>query len=146
MFATYAAKNRTLQAMGIWTAGTMTVTGVAEPEQVRTIYVSDGALQALEVRPALGRLLSKVDTTPGSPATVMLNYGYWQRRFGGAASIVGRTITVDSRPQVIVGVMPTGFRFVNEEADLIAPLVTDYGKLSLPGFGYQCVARLKPGV
>jgi predicted permease len=146
MFATYAEKNRTLQAIGIWFAGTMTVTGVAEPEQVRAIYVSDGALQALQVRPALGRLLSSVDTKPGSPATVLLNYGYWQRRFGGARSIVGRTIMVDSRPQVVAGVMPPGFRFVNEEADLIAPLTIDYGKLILPGFGFQCVARLRPGV
>ena len=124
----------------------MTVTGVAEPEQVRAIYVSDGALQALEVRPTLGRLLSRVDTTPGNTATVLLNYGYWQRRFAGDPSIVGRTIAVDSRPRVIAGVMPLGFRFVNEEADLIAPLTIDYGKLSLPGLGYQCVARLKPGV
>jgi predicted permease len=146
MFATYAEKNRTLGAIGIWAASTMTVIGVAQPEQVRAIYVSDGALQALEVRPALGRLLSRVDTTPGSPATVLLNYGYWQRRFGGDRSIVGRTIVVDSRPWVIVGVMPPGFRFVNEEADLFAPLTLDYATLRLPGFGYQCVARLKPGV
>ncbi len=146
MFATYAAKNRTLQAIGIWTGGTMTVTGVSEPEQVRAIFVSDGALQALEVRPAFGRLLSKVDTTPGSPAVVLLNYGYWQRRFGGAESIVGRTIMVDARPRVVAGVMPPGFRFVNQEADLIAPLVIDYGKLTLPGFGFECVARLRPGV
>ncbi|MGA8593683.1 MAG: ABC transporter permease [Bryobacteraceae bacterium] len=146
MFATYAKKNRTLQAIGIWAGGTMTVTGVAQPEQVRAIYVSDGAFQALEVRPALGRLLSRVDTTPGSPATVLLNYGYWRRRFGGDPSIVGRTIVVDSRPRVIAGVMPPGFRFVNQEADLFAPLTIDYATLRLPGFGYQCVARLKPGV
>jgi predicted permease len=146
MFATYAEKNRTLLAMGIWAPGTMTVTGVAEPEQVRAIFVSDGALQALEVQPVLGRLLSRVDTTPGSPATVLLNYSYWQRRFGGDPSIVGRTIVVDSRPRVITGVMPPGFRFVSEEADVFAPVVIDYAKLRLPGFGYQCVARLRPGV
>jgi predicted permease len=146
MFATYAAKNRTLQSIGIWAPGTMTVTGVAEPEQVRAIYVSDGALQALEVRPAFGRMLSKVDTTPGSPAVVLLSNSYWRRRFGGDESIVGRTIIVDSQPRVVAGVMPPGFRFVNEEADLIAPMVIDYGKLILPGFGFQCIARLRPGV
>ena len=146
MFVTYAENNRTLQSIGIWTAGTMTVTGGGQPEQVRAIYVSDGAFQALEVRPALGRLLSRVDTAPGSPATVLLNYGYWQRRFGGNPSIVGRTIVVDSQPRVIAGVMPQGFRFVNEEADLFAPLTIDLAALQLPGFGYQCVARLKPGV
>ena len=146
MFATYEQKNRTLQAIGIWAEGTMTVTGAAQPEQVRTIYVSGGALQALEVRPALGRLISKVDTRPGSPATVLLSYGYWQRRFGSDPSIVGRTIVADSQSRVIAGVMPPGFRFVKEESDLFAPLTIDYSKLDLPGFDYQCVARLKPGV
>lgn len=124
----------------------MTLTGIAQPEQVRTIYVSDGALQALEVRPALGRLISRVDMRPGSPATVLLNYGYWQRRFGSDPFIVGHTIVADSQPHVITGVMPPGFRFVNQEADLFVPLTIDYTKLRLPGFGYQCVARLKPGV
>ena len=113
---------------------------------MRAIYVSDGELQALEVRPALGRLLAKVDTVPGSPATVLLNYGYWRRRFGGAASILGRTIMVDSQPRVVAGVMPPGFRFVNEDSDLIAPMIIDYGKLMLPGFGFRCVARLRPRV
>ena len=124
----------------------MTVTGVAEPEQVRAIYLSAGALDALEVRPALGRWLSQSDTTPGNQATVLLNYGYWQHRFGADPSILGRTILVDARPRLIVGVMPAGFRFVDEEADLIAPLTIDYAKLRLPGFGYQCVARLRRGV
>ena len=124
----------------------MTVTGVAEPEQVRAIFVSDGALQALEVRPALGRLLSRVDTMPGNTATVLLNYGYWQRRFGGDRSIVGRTIAVDSQPRVIAGVMPPDFRFVNENADLIRAADHRLRTLRLPGFGFQCVARLKPGV
>ena len=67
---------------------------LAEPEQVRTVLVSEGALPALGVPPILGRWLSRADHTPGSPATVILNYGYWQRRFGGDRSVIGRTITV----------------------------------------------------
>jgi predicted permease len=146
MFATYAEKNRVFQAIGIWAGDTMTVTGVAQPEQVRAIFVSDGLLQALEVRPALGRLFSRADTRPGNSPTVLLNYGYWLRRFGGDKSVVGRTIVVNSRPRVIAGVMPPGFRVVNEEADLFAPMTIDYAKLRLPGFGYNCIARLRPGV
>ena len=142
-------ENRTLEQVGIWSAGTMTatgtVTGVGAPEQVRAVYVSDGALQALDVRPVLGRLLSRTDTAPGSPAVVILSYGYWQRQFGGDRSIVGRAIAVDSRERVVAGVMPQGFSFVNEQFDLIAPLTIDRGKLSLPGFGFHCVARLRPG-
>ena len=41
----------------------------------------------------------------------MLTYGYWQRRFGGDTSIVGRTLTIESRPRTVIGVMPEEFRF-----------------------------------
>jgi predicted permease len=146
MFVTYSEHNRTFQALGVWTTGGMSVTGLAEPEQVRGVVVSDGMLRALDVPPLLGRWLSPPDHAPGGPATVMLSYGYWQRRFGGDRSVVGRKITIDSRPREIVGVMPQSFRIVSVDSDLIVPLAFDRSKLILPGFGYQAVARLKPGV
>jgi predicted permease len=78
--------------------------------------------------------------------TVMLSYGYWQRRFGGDRSVVGRTIIMDARPKKVVGVMPQGFRIVNADADLIFPLAFDRSRFTLAGFNYQGVARLKPGI
>jgi putative ABC transport system permease protein len=77
---------------------------------------------------------------------VMLSYGYWQRRFGGDRSIIGRNITVDSRPREIAGVMPRGFRFVDSDFGLIVPLAFDRRKLMLANFSYQGIARLKAGV
>jgi hypothetical protein len=76
----------------------------------------------------------------------MLSYGYWERSFGGDRSVIGRSITVDSRLREIVGVMPRGFRVVNADSDLFEPLAFDRSELRLPGFSYQAVARLKPGV
>jgi predicted permease len=146
MYVTYAEQNRTFQNFGIWTEDTATVTGVAEPEQVRAIDVSDGASQALNVAPALGRWLNASDEVPNTQRNLMLMYGYWQRRFGGDPSVIGRVITVDANPWQIVGVMPKGFQFVNKPADLIVPLVINRGNLRLPGFGYVGVGRLKPGV
>jgi predicted permease len=146
MFTTYSEQNRTLQAMGVWTATTATVTGLAEPEQVRAVLVSEGALEALGVPPVAGRWLAKADQKPGAAATIMLGYGYWQRRFGGENSVIGRKILVDSKLREVIGVMPQTFRVVNEDADLIVPLAFDRAELILPGFGFQGVARLKPGV
>jgi predicted permease len=156
MFFTYAEQNTTFQSLGVWLTGTASITGLAEPEQVRTVSVSDGVLQALSVPPAAGRWLSQADQVsrgpdPGSffsgrSTTVMLSYGYWQRRFGGDTSVIGRNITVDSRPREIVGVMPQGFRVVSAESDLIVPLAFDRGRLILAGFGFQGIGRLKPGV
>jgi len=146
MYFTYSEQNRTFQSLGVWIPLTANVTGLAEPEQVRTVNVSDGVLQALAVPPAAGRWLSAADQIPHGAETVMLSYGYWQRHFGQDRSVIGRTIAVDSRPRIIVGVMPQGFRFVNTEFDLIVPLAFDRGKVFLAGFGFQGIARLKPGV
>jgi predicted permease len=146
MYFTYSEENRSFQAMGVWAPGSANVTGVGEPEQVDTIAVTDGVLEALDVGPAAGRWLSHEDQIPNGPERVMLNYGYWQRKFGGDRTVVGRNIQVDSRPREIVGVLPRGFRIVDGDFDVLLPLSFDRGKAILAGFGYQGIARLKPGV
>ncbi len=156
MYFTYAEQNRTFQALGVWTSGTANVTGLAEPEQVRTVSVTDGVLEAFGVPPAAGRWLLPADQAPQAPppplsfsgrsSAVMLSYGYWQRHFGGDPSAIGRTLTVDSLPRQIVGVMPRGFRVVKSEPDLILPLAFDRGRVILAAFGFNGIGRLKPGV
>jgi predicted permease len=146
MYFTYAERNRTFQAFGLWFAASNTVTGLAEPEQVPTLLITDGTLQALGVQPVLGRWLAAGDQAPGAAQVVMLGYGYWQRRFGGDRSVIGRGITVESRPREIIGVMPARFGIVNTEPDLIVPIAFDRSRTILPGFGFQGIARLKPGV
>jgi putative ABC transport system permease protein len=113
MYVTYAEHNRSFQSLGVWTPDSVNVTGMGEPEEVRDVGVTDGVLQALAVRPAVGRWLSPEDQVPNGPRHLMLGYGYWQRRFGGSRSVIGETIWVDSRPWQIVGVMPRGFHVVD---------------------------------
>jgi predicted permease len=146
MYFTYAEQNRTFQSLGVWTTGTANITGVAHPEQVQTALISDGVLETLSVPPAIGRWLSHADQNPHGSKAVMLSYGYWQRRFGGDRSVIGRNITIDAQPREIVGVMPQGFRMVNADFDVIAPLAFDRNKQILAGFGYQGIARLKQSV
>src|SRR5271154_6107009 len=147
MYFTYAEQNRMFQSLGVWVTDTANVTGLAEPEQVRAIDVSDGVLQALEVPPTVGRWLSQADQDPRGAQRIMLSYGDWQRRFGGDPAVIGRNVLVDSRPREIIGVMPQAFRFVDTDFDLIVPLALDRGaNLKLAGFGFHGIARLKPGV
>jgi predicted permease len=145
MYFAYAEHNRSFQSLGVWINGTANVTGMAEPEQVRTVSVSDGVLETLGAPPAVGRWLSRADQVPNGAQRVMLSYGYWQRRFGGDRAVIGRNIMVDSQPREIVGVMPPGFRFVDADFELTAPLAFDRGKLILAGFGFHGIARLKSG-
>jgi len=146
MYFTYRQQNRTFQDFGLWDTGRVSVTGTAEPEQVRALFVTYGVLQALAVPPAAGRWFSLADDTPGSPRTAILTYGYWQRRFGGRTSVLGRTIDVDSEQRTVVGVMPRGFRFLDENAEILLPQRFDRNKIYLGNFSYQGIARLKPGV
>jgi predicted permease len=121
------------------------VTGTAEPELPRALMVTYGVLDALDVQPLLGRWFSQADDTPGAPETVILTYGYWQRRFGGDRSMIGRTLTINSKPTTVIGVMPQQFRF-GSDPDVILPWRFDRAQVSLGDFSYRGVARLKPGV
>jgi putative ABC transport system permease protein len=146
MYFTYRDENQTFQDFGLWSMGGGTVTGVGEPEALRAVDVTDGVLQALGVQPALGRRFTRADDTPGASDTVMLMYGYWQRRFGGDKSVVGRTLNIDSKPHTVIGIMPQDFRFLNNDAELILPEQFDRNKVFLGNFSFQGIARLKPGV
>jgi predicted permease len=145
MYFTYREQNRTFQQFGLWNSGGASVTGIAEPEMPRTLFVTYGVLDAVGVKPLLGRWFSQTDDTPGSTETVMLTYGYWQRRFGGDKSIVGRSLTIDSKPHTVIGVMPEEFRF-QHDPELILPQQFERNKQFLGPFLGQGIARLKPGV
>ncbi len=145
MYFTYREQNRVFEKLGVWSAGGASVTGVGDPEQVRALLVTYGTLDALGVKAELGRWFSEADDTPGSAQTVILTHGYWQRHFGSDKTMVGRTLTADAQVRTIIGVMPASFHFQNDP-DLILPQRFDRSKLFLGSFGFQGVARLKPGV
>jgi predicted permease len=148
MYFTYREQNHVFQDVGMWQSGGTTVTGIGDPEQVRTLWVTYGLLQALRVQPLVGRGFSEADDSPSGtdPAPVILTYEYWQRRFGGDKSVIGRTLTVDSRLNQIVGVLPDDFRFYGFDPELIQTMRLDRNRTSIGNFSFQGIARLKPGV
>jgi len=146
MFFTYAEQNRVFQRLGVWTPATASITGIGDPEEVPTVLVSDGLLPTLGITPLLGRSFSAGDFEPGAAPTALLTYGYWQRRFGGERSVIGRKITGNGVTAEIIGVMPNGFRVADARADLLIPMQFDRSGLMLPAFNYLGIARLKPGV
>jgi predicted permease len=147
MLFTYREEGHVFQSLGGWSPGAATVTGLAEPERIRTLLITFGTLQVLNVPALMGRWLSQEDDTEGAPEVVLLSYGYWQRRFNGDPGVVGRGITVDSRPRQIIGVMPPSFfRLMGQDPDLFIPLQFDRNRLHLGDLGFLGIARLKPGV
>jgi predicted permease len=144
LYLTFRAHSRTLEDIGVWKRLPVTITGLAQPEQVVAALVTDGLFPVLGVSPILGRSFDETDGAPGSAATVILSQGYWIRRFGGDPAVVGRTLRIDGNEVTIVGVMPAGLRLGRLAPDLYLPLAFNWvgvGNWSFPG-----IARLRPGV
>lgn len=140
-------QNKTLEAVGAYQGDSLSITGTGQPEQVTGLDVTHEVLPILGVKPALGRLFTQKDDTAGAPDTVILSYGFWQKKFGGSRSVIGQNITADGKPREIIGVLPKGFHFLNwDERALWLPMKWDRSKVKLGNFSYEGLARLKPGV
>jgi putative ABC transport system permease protein len=146
MYAACERSAQTFQRFGVWTPGAATVTGIGDPEQIATVTVTEGVLPTLGVRPWLGRWFSKEDDTEGTPKTVILSYGYWQRKFGGDGRVLGRTVGIDFIPRQVIGVMPRNFQFLNLAPDVLLPQRAPDGPIRGDEFNHSGIARLKPGV
>ena len=148
MFLTFSEHNRAFQSLGVWSAGTANLTGIAQPEEVHVITVSSGLLETLAVSPIAGRSLNADDQKPNASKSVMIGYGFWQRQFGGERSVIGQTIRLDSQSWQIVGIMPRGFKVVDSEFDVLrpSPYSFDPRHQIMEGFAWNGVGRLKNGV
>jgi putative ABC transport system permease protein len=145
-YFTYREEGRSFEKLALWDRMVAGVTGSGEPEQVVGLGVTEDTLAVLGVQPIAGRWFTHKDDSPGSPETVILSYEYWQRRFGGSPSAIGRRLIVGGKAREVIGVMPRGFRFLDLKPALILPLQLDRSKQFLGDFSYQSVARLKPGM
>jgi putative ABC transport system permease protein len=136
---------RVFDSFGVWSVGAATVTGLGDPEQLVSVKATRGVLPALGIQPHLGRWFDAQDDSPGTPQTVILSYGYWQRRFGGDPGAIGRSVPIDFVPRQIIGVMPPGFQVVKVSPDILLP--QRFRASGNPEeFSFAGIARLKPGV
>ncbi|MEM9555454.1 MAG: ABC transporter permease [Acidobacteriota bacterium] len=123
-----------------------TLTGHGEPAALTVAAITPELLPTLGVEPRIGRAFGDDDAVPGRGDVVLLEHDFWQRRFGGDEDVVGRTVSLDGQPHLVVGIMPPGFRFPHENVSLWVPLA-----LNPRGPGYRrpalrVVARLEDGV
>ena len=131
------------------TRGTATtLTGAGEPERLNARMATAGLFPLLGVNAAFGRTFLAEEDRAGATPVAVLSYGLWQRRFGSARDVINKTVTLDSAPYTVIGVMPPGFQ-VLQPADVFLPF-NPWAK-TLPDDrnwhpGIVSVARLKPGV
>jgi hypothetical protein len=97
--------------VGSYTSAAHQMTGGGKTASVSGASVTPEFFAAAMVRPMLGRAFVPADHQASGTAVVLLSYELWQRMFGRAPDVVGKTIQIDGRPVTIVGVMPKGFEF-----------------------------------
>ncbi|HEY0035664.1 MAG TPA: ABC transporter permease [Longimicrobium sp.] len=141
----WRAGARSFTSVGAVSARPLTLSGVEGAERVSGAAASWELFPTLGVRPALGRGFSAEDDRPGAAPVVVVGHSLWERRFGGAAGAVGRTLVVDGVAHTVVGVMPRGFGWPrNQEAWVpLAPRAHDAARTERQLF---VTARLRDGV
>src|ERR1041384_3821475 len=123
------------------------LTGADAPEQLTGNPMTANMFDVLKVKPLIGRTFRPEDADPKSDRVAVISYRLWQRRFGGNQNVIGQTVTLNSNPTTIVGVMPADFEFPSAFSELWTPLrfATDTPPSRGAHFLYTR-ARLKPGV
>ena len=104
---------------------TFSLTGAGDPSKITVDRVSGNLFETLGAAPLLGRAIRPEEEQPGAPKVIALSYRYWQSRFGGDRSVIGRVVKLDDVPHEIVAVMPPAFEVLTTRADAWAPLPAD---------------------
>ena len=121
-------------------------TGNVAPEEVLGRRVTPNFFDVLSVHPAVGRQFTAQEDAAQSKV-VVLSFKLWQRRFGGDASIIGRSILMDDVATTVVGVMPRGFFFPDKQTEFWIPTSFTPAQLAQRGqHNLEVVARMKRGV
>jgi putative ABC transport system permease protein len=121
--------------------------GNGEPEEIKVQFVSQPFFPALGVQPLIGRSFLPEEDRVGNDL-VVLSHQLWQNRFGADPAIIGKRATVSGRQRTVIGVMPPGFHFLDNQVKAWMPIALDPGinYREVTGRYLRVVARLKPGV
>jgi putative ABC transport system permease protein len=117
------AQSRTLESAGAWVDGDANLTGANAAERVLIRLATPSLLPTLRIAPLRGRNFLPEETVKGRDRVAIIDYGLWQRQFGGAADAVGKSIRLDGVSYPIVGILPRGFR-LEHHIDVWMPLST----------------------
>ncbi|MFZ0737683.1 MAG: ABC transporter permease [Candidatus Acidiferrales bacterium] len=120
-----------------------------KPERLGCLHVESTFLPTLGLQPLLGRNFSRDEDRPGGPDVAMISYGFWRSEFGGDASIIGKTISLDKQLTTIVGVLRPDFELPTlAPVDVLWPERLNLANQRRPNAGavLRVYARLKPSV
>ncbi|HLG04793.1 MAG TPA: ABC transporter permease, partial [Gemmatimonadales bacterium] len=146
-FHDWREQQTSFETLAYYSTGTVNLAGTEGPERFDGAFVSAGVFDALRIRPIVGATFRPGDDAAGAPLTLVLGYRVWSERYRSDPAIAGKAVIVNGEAATILGVMPEGFRFPEDQDLWVArrdarATVTDRSQSP----EYQVFGRLKPGV
>ena len=148
--------NHGFEEVAIASGGNDNLTGEGEPERVGTIRISSNLLPMLGAQAASGRLFLPDEDAPDRPATAVLSYGMWARRYGSDPRMLGKSITINGKTYEVVGILPKSFSLPHEvlptlygpeQPDVFLPFPLGPKAAGIRTHeDYNILGKLKPGV
>ncbi|HEV7518170.1 MAG TPA: ABC transporter permease [Thermoanaerobaculia bacterium] len=151
-FADWRQAARSFSDMAAWSNTSFTLTGGPEPERVEGEMVSASYFPVLGTKAVLGRTFRpEEDATPGTHPVAVIGHDFWQRRFAGSRAAVGSHLVLNGHDFTVVGVLPDGFRGLDDDTDVFIPMMmsatVQTAYLDSRGSRWHdVIARLAPGV
>ncbi|MBS0631481.1 MAG: ABC transporter permease [Verrucomicrobia bacterium] len=126
----------------------LNLTGNGEPERLIGLKVTDRYFETFGVQPFLGRTFLPEEDAVGKNHVVILSHPFWQRVYGGDATVIGRSLQLNGEPYTVVGIAPPGFGLANK-IDAWVPMAftaEDTANDNRDSHYLGVIGRLKPGV
>jgi putative ABC transport system permease protein len=144
-FLDWRQRNQVFESMSLFRGWSVNLTGTDKPENLDARIVTADYFKVMRATPMLGRDFTAADDQPGAAPVVLISYGFWQHRFAGDPSIIGREILLDDKAHTVIGVAPPDFTHHGPPPlwVLMGPL--NWKERDVRNAG-NVVARLKPGV
>jgi putative ABC transport system permease protein len=149
--ADWRKQNSVFEEVATFSKWSATLSGEGEPERLSGMQEGDGYFSVMRGRPLLGRVFTLEEQVDGKDYVIVLGYGLWQSRFGGARDVIGKKVYLSARPYTIIGVMHEDFQplpanLVEGRAQFYRPVAEAYVEEERASRHLRAVARLKPNV
>jgi putative ABC transport system permease protein len=144
-FLSWREQTQTFEQLAAIGFSTFTLSGAGEPEQLSGNRISPALTRVLGISLLAGRAFTDDEERPGAAPVAMVGEGLWRRRFGADPALVGRTITLNGAPTMVVGIAPAALNLISG-GDVYTPLTIDPGKEIRLNHVIFVVGRLTPGV
>ncbi len=145
-FLDWQKQNTVFEYMAAQTGGSVALTGVSEPVELRGSRVSAHYFDIFGIKAVLGRTFAADEDQAGKERVAMLSHQLWESRFGADPGVIGKKILLNGQPHDVIGVLPAGGAFDRAYAQIWRPLAFEPENMTRNFHWMGSYALLKRGV